>query len=681
MLSSITKNITPEKFIKNFDLFSNMWSKVVTQMTEIAPKNLIEAIEENMVYGMDLFGKNLTNSQNSSLPPSKDLPYKKPAKTSEKSDAEPKRKPGGQPNHPGHFLRHYIEPDLVVEVSPNLPKDVECVPTGQVIKRQVIDITFTSKIIEYRAAVYQDEFGNTYVGDFPPEARAYAQYGPGVREFSLFLSVYQLIPYERAADAFAGILGKPVSEGTINNFIRDAYEFLSQDYLPWAKCQVIKADVAFFDETPVNVAGNYASVLVACTDTVKLLECHAGRSIEDLTAMAVLPFFTGIAMSDNYAGTLAFMSCFHVLCGAHLLRELTGIHEKGGLRCGLLIKNFFKALKEKVDEAGGSIPDDELKKEIKHLNNLLTRAYTEIEDKSDVKTLSDVTIKFTKKATALINRIVKKMDAYLAFATDEKIPFDNNMAERALRMIKVLLKISGCFRTIENANMVCIIRGYIDTCRAHGMTAQSAISLLVKKQLPDFVNLNNVDQDLFTTVSQATKNYLLSLRKDATITDSASNTDATSTSTPTTDIEVETPITPNSTAEACSMQSDVEMVSPIMPNSTAEACSMQSDVEMVSPILPNSTAEACSMQSDVETRSPIMPNSTADECSMQSDGEMGAPITPNSTAEIKPHFYINFDKKEIDNTKVCLSSNKKRFFLKRRKVFIRKSYGKYNDSS
>ena len=669
MSTVIAKNITPEKFRENFDVFANMWSMYAPQIYAILPEKLVRAIEENMVHGINLLGVNLTNSQNSSLPPSKDSLHNKPDKTPKKSDSEPKRKPGGQPNHPGHYLQHFAEPDQIITIKPTLPEGVDCFPTGQVIKRQVIDVTITSSVIEYQAIVYEDEFGNTYVGDFPDEAKTYIQYGLGVREFTLFLSVYQLIPYERVADTYLGILGKSLSEGTVNNFIRDAYEFLIQDYLIWAKCQIINSDVAFFDETPVNILGNYASVLVACTDMIKILECHPGRSKEDLNAMAVLPFFTGIAMSDNYAGTLAFISCYHVLCGAHLLRELTGIHEKGDLRCGLLLKNFFKALKEKVDEAGGALSDDALRKEIKHLNNLLTRAYTEIEDKSDMQTLSDVCIKFTKKASALLNRIVKKMDAYLAFATDAKIPFDNNMAERALRMIKVLLKISGCFRTIENANMVCIIRGYIDTCRAHGMTAQNAIKLLVKKQLPDFVNLGELDQDLIEKIRQETQKYIASLKKDAKVTDSEANKDA--------------------EAESCPKSStDAEMDSQTEPKSEAEPCPKSStDAEMDSHTEVKSEVESCPKSStDAETDSQTEAESEAEPCPKSStDAEMDSQTEPKSEAETcsKSHPDAALCSQIATKSSVanCFVTLVKPRLIKRRKIFLHKSYAKYNDSS
>ncbi|CAO5681530.1 MAG: IS66 family transposase ISMrsp5 [Holosporales bacterium] len=182
-------------------------------------------------------------SKNSSIPPSQDPNRRKESK---KKD----QKPGGQKGHIGTTLEKTKNPDEIVDLYVNL----KSLPKGSYKDdgyeaRQVVDIIFKKKITEYRAHRVIDAKGIRHKAPFPDKVKSPIQYGDSVKAHSVYLSMFQLIPYERLQDYFINQLQIPLSTGTLCNFNKEAFQLL-EGFETLLKQKLIDSDVVNLDQVP-----------------------------------------------------------------------------------------------------------------------------------------------------------------------------------------------------------------------------------------------------------------------------------------------------------------------------------------------------------------------------------------------------------------------------------------------
>ena len=84
-----------------------------------------------------------------------------------------------------------------------------------------------------------------------------------------------------------------------------------------------------------------------------------------------------------------------------------------------------------------------------------------------------------RRHRALARRIRRRLDDYLRFATDPRVPFDNNRAERDIRMAKIKQKVSGCLRTLAGAQDFAAMRSYLSTAAKHGRRPFDVLTELI----------------------------------------------------------------------------------------------------------------------------------------------------------------------------------------------------------
>lgn len=417
------------------------------------------------------------NSQNSSKPPSSDGLSRIPHSSRVPSG----RKSGGQEGHPGSTLQAVSDPDHINRHSVNTCQKcrtslISIKPDG-IEKRQVFDIPPVKlAVTEHQAETKCCPFcGHINKAEFPEGVGAPVQYGSGVKAVVTYLKGYQLLPMERTTELLRDIFSLDLSEGTLDNILNDASERLAP-IEEQIKEQLREAAEAHFDETGVSVTGQRHWLHVAGTDRLTHYAVHPKRGTEAIDAIGILPAFRGRAIHDCWTPYFGYDDCEHGLCNAHLLRELVFLHEeqqqdwaKNAIDCLLDIKKAVEATSTTRD----CLPRQQRREFEERYQCVLDEGLA-------TNPVAPVTPnrrgrRKQSKARNLLERLDEHRQEILAFMYDFGVPFDNNLAERDIRMAKVQQKISGTFRSETGATAFCRIRSYISTVRKNSLDVLMAI--------------------------------------------------------------------------------------------------------------------------------------------------------------------------------------------------------------
>ncbi len=477
--------------IDNIDVDSAIESVkgLLQQESDLSPA-LRSALEVLILLVTLLLNRTTLNSKNSSQPPSTDPDRKKSSKKGKSN-----RKPGGQKGHNGTTLEPVDDPDEVTELTIDrrtLPKGTTYREAG-CEKRQVIDIDFSRFVTEYRAQILEDEQGCRFIANFPEGVQRPVQYGISLKAHAVYMSQFQLIPYDRVRDHLSDQLGIPVSAGSVFNFNKQANERL--DYFEqWTTTQLVQSDLMHADETGINIGGKRHWLHCASNTSLTWFFPHAKRGTEAMNEIGILPEFKGILCHDHWKPYYRF-ECSHALCNAHHLRELERAWEQDHQQWARQMKQLLTDINIAVENAGACLTSDEAKRWRLRYRRLLKKADIECPPPNESQRKGKRGRLKRSKARNLLERLRDFEEDVLRFMNNEIVPFTNNQGENDLRMTKVQQKISGCFRSMEGAMIFCRVRSYLSTCRKHGMSATQALTLLFRGKSPDFMTANNTQSD------------------------------------------------------------------------------------------------------------------------------------------------------------------------------------------
>jgi len=351
--------------------------------------------------------------------------------------------------------------------------------------RQVIDIEICRIVTEWRAEVLENSKGKRYVAPFPEGITRPVQYGIGVKVNAVYMSQYQLIPYNRIEDHFQDQMQIPVSVGSICNFNNEAFERL-EHFDQWVKMQLASSALVHADETGINISGKRGWLHNASNDKFSYFYPHAKRGGDALDEIGILPGFQGVLCHDHWKPYYKY-GVSHALCNAHHLRELERAWEQDNQEWAQKVSALLKEINKATHEAGGCLEISVSEHYRKRYRDLLQEAEIECPAPDETERKGRRGKVPRSKSRNLLERLRDFENDVLRFMVEEIVPFSNNQAENDLRMTKVQQKISGCFRSMEGAKIFCRIRSYLSTCRKQDVSASDALRLLFEGKWPQFM--------------------------------------------------------------------------------------------------------------------------------------------------------------------------------------------------
>ena len=460
------------------------------QVARLSAENagLRAQVEQLLERVRELEARLAKDSHNSSKPPSSDPPFKKPPPRTLRQASG--KKPGGQKGHPGATRRLVEDPEHTVVV----PLAGRCA-CGRGLsdiaveelpeRRQVADLVVRRKVTEYRTVAGVCACGQRHRSAFPAGIEAPVQYGPGVAALAVYLTQYQQLPYRRSADLLQALAGIALSPATLCAMVLEAAARLTTPVAVIGQGLVASA-VAHADETGLRVAGALQWLHVLCTATLTFYAVHAKRGRDALAAIGLLASFRGILVHDHWSA-YAVYTCPHAFCNAHHLRELIAVAEtyprlSWPTQLIALLCEANEATRLARAAGLAALPGPMIEDFFTRYEALLAEG-ARFHPRRSAPPGRRQRVK-QSPAYNLITRLHEHRDEVLRFITDLRVPFDNNQAERDIRMPKLKQKVSGCFRGDDGAQAFAIIRSYLSTLRKQSVDAYQALVMTFQGNPP-----------------------------------------------------------------------------------------------------------------------------------------------------------------------------------------------------
>ena len=240
----------------------------------------------------------------------------------------------------------------------------------------------------------------------------------------------------------------------------------------WIKNEILNSHTVHFEETGLYRSGKRAWLHSASTEEFTYYFPHSKRGSTAMDEAGILPNYKGVAVHDHWEPYNSYEGCSHAFCNVHHLRELTRAYEQDEAWWAKEMKELLVEIKGQTEQAKDSgkqaLESGLIDSYHQCYQTILTEALKTYPSQGDIRDRPKRGRKKQDKGKNLLDRLIKYEMETLRFMEDFRVPFDNNLAERDIRMVKVKQKISGCFRSEDGAKSFCRIRGFISTVKKQG---------------------------------------------------------------------------------------------------------------------------------------------------------------------------------------------------------------------
>ena len=408
-------------------------------------------------------GKPEKNSSNSSVPPSQESIAARELRRT-KSLRKPSGKPsGGQPGHKGSTLKSVATPDRIIEHKPHYCKCCGrplSVGFRKIRTTQVIDIKFIVETSEHQYYEKVCQCGCVNNCDAP---NCRIKYGDNIRALVTYLNVVQCIPFKRIAELISDLCGQKISEGTVQNILKENSTKADAAYEEIRK-RIECAPVVGADETGAAVGKELHWNWIFQNDLLTYVYQMKSRGQQAIDSKFPNGLPNSTLVTDRHRSYFNMNVKDHQVCLAHLLRNAEYLNELDTKQDWS--RRFIHLIAHAIDlRRAGDITKRKIKVLKTKMKNLLGESLTHLDEEFE---------SFKKG-------ILKVKDYLFTFLTDLHVPYENNASERGVRKIKVKQKVSGCFRTDGGANDFAKIHSIAETAMKNGNSKFNAILAVVQQ--------------------------------------------------------------------------------------------------------------------------------------------------------------------------------------------------------